>query len=171
MLLHLLEPVRSIGPKPHPVGGTTARWFPKVNALRGDRCWGINLAWVVPMAGKPPRQFDRQGASNFIPFPLPSACRCCSKSCIRYNNGSRRNSDCPKDPNQYWHYRVSLWFDPNRDHNDGWLDFCVWHFAGARGVAQPGLARHLGVVEVVGSNPAAPIFLRLCRKKIEIREE
>jgi hypothetical protein len=27
-----------------------------------------------------------------------------------------------------------------------------------RAVAQPGLARYLGVVEVVGSNPAGPIF-------------
>ena len=30
-----------------------------------------------------------------------------------------------------------------------------------RGVAQPGLARHLGVVEVAGSNPVAPTDLRI----------
>ena len=41
----------------------------------------------------------------------------------------------------------------------------------ARGVAQPGLARHLGVVEVAGSNPVAPIFSALRPKKIESREE
>ena len=41
----------------------------------------------------------------------------------------------------------------------------------ARGVAQPGLARHLGVVEVAGSNPVAPIFSALRPKKIESRWE
>ena len=36
-----------------------------------------------------------------------------------------------------------------------------------RGVAQPGLARYLGVVEVVGSNPAAPIsFHQAIHQKI-----
>ncbi len=34
-----------------------------------------------------------------------------------------------------------------------------------RGVAQPGLARHLGVVEVASSNLVAPIFLALRPKK------
>lgn len=32
-------------------------------------------------------------------------------------------------------------------------------FLAGRGVAQPGLARHLGVVEVARSNRVAPIFL------------
>ena len=72
--------------------------------------------------------------------------------------GSCWSSTYPNDPNQFWRIFVLLWFDPNGDQVFGMWESGVSHLLGARGVAQPGLARHLGVVEVVGSNPAAPIF-------------
>lgn len=43
-------------------------------------------------------------------------------------------------------------------------------FQSGRGVAQPGLARHLGVVEVARSNRVAPIFWP-SGQKIESRGE
>ena len=83
-----------------PSASGTARQLNSGGILTGYIRRGIETAKIVPEIVKSSEEFDLCKERYFIPFPLRSACRCCSKSGSRYNGDSRSWTTCPHDPNQ-----------------------------------------------------------------------